>query len=416
MLKPTDRWLSISSHSFLLTILMFFSLPSHNLYAQEEVVPGTLSEKMNDIVDDVEEIRLMIRDIVVTINNEGVPGWDKILIAVDNEQGVIQNTRDKINTLTDLLEHNTFPFPSSIKTDRHTIQVDTQGVFGNRWQFNFPALTGVYPNFPTPFPNVAQKIASFLDLIDQPIAGLKAELMDFDSEIDSRLALAKLNANYNQDTPFADSLYADYFYGEFIRNWIGHPAIVLASALVKEKAEALSKKCKAITQQDISIVGEGGNLSFIMVGLSHIFSIWDLINAFIQNIPSNSTGAEVTASYFRLDHLNTDIEIVQDSINSHIADFQIWKAFSLRTRIEINLAGHGDHPHPIAIFQLPQQFGGYLELARDIVQETINNMITAGENVYQAQMFFNRGNDEYFASHYKKAYQWYSKSYTEATK
>jgi hypothetical protein len=416
VLKTSTIKLTVSPSKFLLIIILVLLLPKMNLYGQEREGIETLSDKMNEIVDNVEEIHSILRNIVVTVNNEGVPGWDKILIAVDIEQGAIQNTRDKINTLTDLLEHNTFPFPSALKTDAHTIKIDTQGVFSKGWKFSFPSLKGTYPNFPTPFPNAAEKINSFLDLIDQPLTGLKDELMDFDSELDSRLMQAKSNLNYNQDTPFADSLYADYFYGEFIRNWIGHPAIVLASALVKEKAEALSKKCRAITQQDIAIVGEGGNLSFIMVALSHLFSIWDLVNAFIQNIPSNSTGAEVTASYFRLDHLNSDIEIAQDSINSHIADFQIWKAFSLRTRIEINLAGHGDHPHPIAIFQLPAQFGGYLELARDIVQETINNMLSAGENVYQAQVFFSRGNDELVASHYKKAYKWYSKSYNEATK
>ena len=88
----------------------------------------------------------------------------------------------------------------------------------------------------------------------------------------------------------------------------------------------------------------------------------------------------------------------------------------MRTRIEINLAGHGDHPHPIAIFQLPAQYGGYLELARDIVQETINEMIAAGENVHQAQQFWDRGNTEFSSGHYKKAYDLYSQSYNESTK
>jgi hypothetical protein len=416
MSKSFNARFTIFKSGLLLVLIIFMIILGPNLFGQQQDREGPLSDKMNEIVDNVEEIRSMVRDIVVTIGNEGVPGFDKILAAIDNETGPIQNTRTRINTLVDLLEDNTFPFPSIMNTNPFTILVDSQGVFNNGWGINFPSLHGTYPGFPTPFPNVADKIASFLSLIDQPIARLKDELLEFDTELESSLAKAKLKAGYKYYTPFDDSLYADYFYPQFIRDWLGNPWVGLGSALVKERKELLQKKFRAISQQDIAIVGEGGNLSFIMVALSHLFSIWDLIDVIIQDVSSNSTGAEVTASYYRIDHLNTDIEIAQDSINSHIVDFQIWKALSLRTRIEINLSGHGDHPHPIAIFQLPSQFGGYLELARDIVQETITNMQSAGENVYQAQMFFDRGNEEFLAGHYKRAFNWYSKSYTESTK
>lgn len=399
----------------LLFLMMLILIPVPDLYGQDHR-GGPLFDKMNEVVDDVEEIRSLVRGIVVTIGNEGVPGFDKILFAVDNETGPIQNTRTRINTLVDLLEDNTFPFPSTMTTNPLTIVIDSQGVFNNGWSFIFNSLTGTFPNYPSPFPNVADKIANFLSLVDQPIARIKEELMDFDLELKTRLAEAKSKPGYKYYTPFDDSLYADYFYPEFIRDWLGNPWVGLGSALVKERKDLLKEKFKSISQQDIAIVGEGGNLSFVMVALSHLFSIWDLIDVIIQDVSSNSTGAEVSASYLRLDHLNEDIEIAQDSINSHIADFQVWKAFSLRTRIEINLSGHGDHPHPIAIFILPAQHGGYLELARDIVQETISNMLTAGENIYQAQMFFNRGNEELLAGRYKKAYSWFSKSYTEATK
>lgn len=141
-----------------------------------------------------------------------------------------------------------------------------------------------------------------------------------------------------------------------------------------------------------------------------------MINTGIQHISSSSTGAEVTANYLRLDHIHTDVDIVQDSLDSHIADFQVWKEFSLRTRIEINLSGHGSHPHSIAIFQLPEIFGGYLELVREIVEITITMMKDAGQDIHNANEKLIKGDEKFAAGEYKKAYKEYGKSYREATK
>jgi hypothetical protein len=273
-------------------------------------------------------------------------------------------------------------------------------------------------------PSLSDKIANFLNLVDNALERLQIALAAFDLNLSTSLAQARASVDHNNFSPNSDSLPdANYFYGPIIREWLGHPAVILTVALVNEKAEDLSKKLDALTKQDISIVGEGGNLSSLRVAFSWLFSGWDLINAFVDNIDGNIEGSEVTASYLRLGHIHTDIDGITDSIafidsrlNSHIADFQVWKELSIRTQIEINLAGHGKHPHPVAIFQLPEQFGGYLELAREIVADVIQMMLAAGQDIHKANEQLIRGDERFAAGEYKKAYTEYSKSYDEATK
>jgi len=136
----------------------------------------------------------------------------------------------------------------------------------------------------------------------------------------------------------------------------------------------------------------------------------------VNLVKVNSLRAENKASYLRAGHIHQDLDLANAQLEDHRIVFSEWRTLSIRTRIEINLAGHEDHPHPLAMFQLPKQLGGYLELAQEIVQITIANMMAAGQNVYKAEKYLNRGNDEFLAGNYKNAYRFYGKSYHEATK
>jgi len=88
----------------------------------------------------------------------------------------------------------------------------------------------------------------------------------------------------------------------------------------------------------------------------------------------------------------------------------------LYMQIEINLAGHGVHPHPIAMFQLPATEGGYLDTARTIVVNTIETMRVLGESVKQAEMKLAMGDEKYAVGDYKGAYYRYSQAYRYATR
>jgi hypothetical protein len=164
--------------------------------------------------------------------------------------------------------------------------------------------------------------------------------------------------------------------------------------------------------------------------LEAIKGLAELVSQEVGFCQDDEGGAQIEANFNRLGYIHGQLTGVDDGIdtidakldrhmedlNQHVMDFNEWKVFSLRTRIEINLAGHGKHPHEIAMFQLPEQFGGHLELAREVVEETLVNMMAAGESINNAEKKLAQGDLRYAAGEYKRAYVGYGEAYRAATK
>lgn len=91
-----------------------------------------------------------------------------------------------------------------------------------------------------------------------------------------------------------------------------------------------------------------------------------------------------------------------------------WEALSIRMRIEHNLGGTGNDE--IASFQLPAAFGGHLEIVSQVVDDTIINMIAAGQNVFMARANWDDAVIRMNNGDYKDAYTLFRKAYGEATK
>ena len=185
---------------------------------------------------------------------------------------------------------------------------------------------------------------------------------------------------------------------ELTRIWVN---LVALGRLVENTVDKGAK-------QTIVAVG-GGNVSLITAPISVVVAFARLVADNVQACDDNIQGSEIAASYLRLaalrgDHIYSDSVFTEDMI------------FDFRTRIEINLGGHGNHPHPIAVFQLPAIHGGFLELAGAITKETILNMILAGESVGNADSFHQKAEAEYMAGNYKVAYANYGHAYRAATR
>jgi TPR repeat protein len=69
----------------------------------------------------------------------------------------------------------------------------------------------------------------------------------------------------------------------------------------------------------------------------------------------------------------------------------------------------------MAVFQLPELYGGYLEKVKIVVKGTIYKMRAANQYVYNAEENYELGNAEFGNGNYKLAYYYYSKAYSEAT-
>ena len=185
---------------------------------------------------------------------------------------------------------------------------------------------------------------------------------------------------------------------ELTRIWVN---LVALGRLVENTVDKGAK-------QTIVAVG-GGNVSLITAPISVVVAFARLVADNVQACDDNIQGSEIAASYLRLAALRGD-HIYSDSV------FNEYMIFDLRTRIEINLGGHGNHPHPIAVFQLPAIHGGFLELAGAITKETILNMILAGESIGNAENFYQKAEQEYGAGNYKVAYANYGHAYRAATR
>jgi hypothetical protein len=86
------------------------------------------------------------------------------------------------------------------------------------------------------------------------------------------------------------------------------------------------------------------------------------------------------------------------------------EAFDLRLKIE-RLLGSEPPGSRIALFQQPDSVGGYLELVRDIVLQSIQTADTLGQDVSNALKDFDKGEDEYGDGQYIMAFEWYRKAY-----
>lgn len=87
---------------------------------------------------------------------------------------------------------------------------------------------------------------------------------------------------------------------------------------------------------------------------------------------------------------------------------------SARALVEANLARAKDS-NPIASLFLPAEFGGRLELVRDVVAELVEKMTLAGEDVGNAVQELGAGDIKRAEGKYKKAYDYYRLAYASAT-
>ena len=70
----------------------------------------------------------------------------------------------------------------------------------------------------------------------------------------------------------------------------------------------------------------------------------------------------------------------------------------------------------LAIYYLPADQGGHLELVREIVTETIARVEASGESAYHAPSYLNSAITQHDNGQYKYAFNFYSKAYFDAVK
>jgi hypothetical protein len=111
-------------------------------------------------------------------------------------------------------------------------------------------------------------------------------------------------------------------------------------------------------------------------------------------------------------------QLVKDNLDAKVstrasqASLDDQADLDLRLKIEENLGGNT----PIALFELPASQGGYIQLARTIVDETITKMLAAGEKVRNAPVSLAKADTLIAAQRYKAAYEKLMAAYRDASR
>ena len=107
-------------------------------------------------------------------------------------------------------------------------------------------------------------------------------------------------------------------------------------------------------------------------------------------------------------------DLVQQEADELTEQIDTFQQLDLRLDIEQNLlASEGNE---VSLFQLPEPWG-YLDLVRDIVRETIDDFLAAGQPVNPlAEKELSAGDADLTAGKYKSAYAHFQKAYRAAVK
>ena len=113
----------------------------------------------------------------------------------------------------------------------------------------------------------------------------------------------------------------------------------------------------------------------------------------------------------RVDVLNNTEVTILKKADTLIANLNTFQDLQLRMEMEQNLdTNQGEAP--LAIFQLPAAFGGYLEVVKAVVTETLAKEAAVGNPSPKAMIYLTQANAAFTAGTYKTAYLLYRKAYT----
>jgi hypothetical protein len=147
---------------------------------------------------------------------------------------------------------------------------------------------------------------------------------------------------------------------------------------------------------------------------SNITDIQNQLNDKLDvKVSSRSTQTSVNTVQGSVNTALTNIAIVNGKVDDLLVKLQSLRDLEIRLQIEQNLSQPNE---PIGIFSLPQAQGGYLELVRTIVLDTMAKVIASGEGTSNADTFVAKADADRAAGKFKSAYDGYRKAYRAAVK
>ncbi len=147
---------------------------------------------------------------------------------------------------------------------------------------------------------------------------------------------------------------------------------------------------KTFDAMDQNFGSLGGQVNNVLTSVNGITTV-------VNTIPTQITALETDVDN-RITAVDLDMAMKFSQLSTQISDAD---KLRLRISIEQDLAGSGA---PVGLFVLPNSSGGYLDLARTIVSDTITKMAAAGQNVHNASAKLTQADSDIAAKKYKAAY------------
>ena len=167
-----------------------------------------------------------------------------------------------------------------------------------------------------------------------------------------------------------------------------------------------------LTTTDTKLAGLATDLSAANTTLATHTTLLNSAHTKLDGV-AGSLGTSTTGTvHVKLDNLATALTTVSNKVDTLQSTVVAGQDLDLRLKIEADLSQSSTHG--IALFQVPQAQGGYLELARSIVADTIAKQRAAGQPVGQAASFLASGDAAMAAGAYKAAYDSFGKAYRQA--
>lgn len=213
--------------------------------------------------------------------------------------------------------------------------------------------------------------------------------------------------------------------------------------IAKEVANSILAAAAWVCNEDI--LGENGSAACVPLAIAA-----DVANGFFDTATfcaGEVTANQVDANFNRLDHIHDDLAagittivnnddanrtaivnndnantttiVNNDNANTAAiisnanANKNELRDLILRTQIEADLA-MADSAVVVALYEIPNANGGYLDLVKMIVTDTLARVEAAGGSVSNAQAFLNSANAANAAGNFKTAYALYRKAYKAA--
>jgi len=171
----------------------------------------------------------------------------------------------------------------------------------------------------------------------------------------------------------------------------------------------------------LSVDGTQAQTNDITGDVAKVEGKLDNLNALLNGIESTTNKTIVTSD--RLETTSIRLDTTATRVESKVDNLQLQQGQTsdtltnlrdlwLRMSIEADLIRQANTR--ISLFQLPTSFGGYLELVRAIVADTLSKRKAAGVDVSKAMQDLNDGTSQYAAGNFKAAYTAFRKAYSRS--